>query len=702
MPMKPKSSESKQDFLARCIKDGNELRACVASWNTERLEDQIDEHKITMAAAGLVALADAGPDADKPARFAILAYTGKVIDRGWWNPLVIDMSGITTQEKMPILRQHDHTRVVGLADTMSQDASGLYLEGSFSLVTMDGQEVLGLAREGFPWQASIGVEGRTIEEIKAGDMAEVNGREVSGPIDIWRESLVYETSFVPFGADDNTAAVAMSAAQPKTPHQEEQDMSKEKKDTMNPVPAEQAAAAAADDAIKRATEEAAQKAAEEAAQQECERGLEIRTCVQTAGLDATLADTLIKERVSLADAKSRVLDELSKKNKPAPKSHSMEMGEADRDKRHAAVVDGLCARFGMRPAEGEKFAAGHEAFMGVGLRQIGAQLLAAAGRHDAYGMSPTQLARAIIQDAKAAALAGGHSTSDFPEIFRDVSNKRLLNAYNEAQATWRPIVREVTVNDYKTIYGISLGELPVTELVTESGEYKEASLSEKRESYAVKKYGKLISITEEMIVNDDLRAFDRLPGMLGAAARRKESDLVWALFLSNPTMNEDDTALFHSNHSNLAGTGAAITSASLSAGRAAMRKQKGVDARTTLDLIANYLLIPVALETDAEVLLRSVALPEATYSAGVYNPWTDRLTPIAEPRLDAADANAWYLAASPSQIDTIEVARLAGMAGPEVSQDVEFRRDAITYKVKHTFGCGVMDYRGFYKNAGPS
>jgi hypothetical protein len=36
------------------------------------------------------------------------------------------------------------------------------------------------------------------------------------------------------------------------------------------------------------------------------------------------------------------------------------------------------------------------------------------------------------------------------------------------------------------------------------------------------------------------------------------------------------------------------------------------------------------------------------------------LSPIAEPRLDAASETAWYLAASPSQIDTIEYAYLKG------------------------------------------
>ena len=39
------------------------------------------------------------------------------------------------------------------------------------------------------------------------------------------------------------------------------------------------------------------------------------------------------------------------------------------------------------------------------------------------------------------------------------------------------------------------------------------------------------------------------------------------------------------------------------------------------------------------------------------------MTPISEPRLDTASATAWYLAANPAQIDTIEYAYLEGQQG---------------------------------------
>jgi hypothetical protein len=203
-----------------------------------------------------------------------------------------------------------------------------------------------------------------------------------------------------------------------------------------------------------------------------------------------------------------------------------------------------------------------------------------------------------------------------------------------------------------------------------------------------------------MIINDDLRAFMRIPQLFGAAARRMEADIVYSLLLANPTMNEDSKTLFHADHKNLEGTDkGVVTTDRLSAARKSMRQQKGLNG-SYLDLQPAFLLTPTAQETDAEVILRSTALPDADKSSGVYNPWANRLTPIAEPRLDANSEKAWYLVADPAQVDTIEVAYLDGNEQPYLDENELFERDAIGYKVRHDFGAGVMEFRSFFKNPG--
>jgi hypothetical protein len=76
------------------------------------------------------------------------------------------------------------------------------------------------------------------------------------------------------------------------------------------------------------------------------------------------------------------------------------------------------------------------------------------------------------------------------------------------------------------------------------------------------------------------------------------------------------------------------------------------------------------------------------------------LTPIAEPRLDAASDKAWYLIANPNQIDTIEYAYLEGQQGAYIESRNGFDVDGVEIKARLDFGAKAIDWRGLYKNSG--
>ena len=434
-------------------------------------------------------------------------------------------------------------------------------------------------------------------------------------------------------------------------------------------------------------------AAQRAATEERQRSAEIRKSCMLAGMADEFAQGLIDGGKSVEQARADIFAEMEKTNKPLGAGR-IAMGETDKEKFRSAVVDGLSFRCNFRA---EKPAVGHETFRAASIEFIARQCLERMGVNHYAFSTRDQVAREILRRS---GQGGGFTTYDFTSIFLDVSNKTLHKAYLDGPATWRPLVNVVGASDFKTMYGVSLSEAPSLDLVGENGEYKQGAMSDNQESYSVASYGKLIYLTRQMIVNDDMRAFTRLPQLMGSAARRKESDLVWAKLTSNPTMN-DSVALFHTAiHGNLASSGAAVSSTTLSAGRKAMRTQKGSGGQAYLDLQPAFLAHPVAIETSVEILLRSAALPDDDKSSGVYNPWGGKLTPVSDPRLDANSETAWYLIADPSQIDTIEVAYLDGNEMPYTEEQIMFERDAVGYKIRHDVGVGVMDYRGFYKNAG--
>jgi hypothetical protein len=228
------------------------------------------------------------------------------------------------------------------------------------------------------------------------------------------------------------------------------------------------------------------------------------------------------------------------------------------------------------------------------------------------------------------------------------------------------------------------------------GEYKFGSFNEDSTSYRVFKYGKAVGLSWELLVNDRLGAFLRLQPALGQAARRKEADLVYALFAENsgagPTM-QDGTPLFDAAHKNITAA-AALDVAGLGAARLLMRRQTALDGGH-LGLTPRYLIVPPEMEGAAEVLLATTTRAIAAGTESDPQSWIRSLQPVVEPRLGA---NAFYLACSATQIDTMVLGLLdENMNGPVIEDEKEFIVDAYKMKVRHVAGAKALDWRGLVK-----
>ncbi len=731
--VKPRKNEAKQDFLKRCCAQRMEegatetgaVSACAADWNASRLAAQDQSNHLVQSAPVLLLVADpaaAGQEA-KP-RFATLAYTGAVVDC-WDGRKVIDLKGMTlAKDKVPALLSHDREGIVGFVDQFQVDANGFHVSGSFSEVSEEGIETLGLAREGFPWQASVGIHMLERTQIAAGQEKMVNGKLVSGPAEIWTKSQVFEVSFCPFGADSNTAAIALSLGEIN--HQEDPRMNKKLRKILEGMglsaqATEQEAVAFLDqkmgmtpekaEALLSAGEGAAAlektppalakgkeqdddgKTAEAALAQGRKEGIILLEQGKALGLSDAVILEIGKKAQTAGDATSALFAAAAKKPENlALDAPTIEMGADERDKIRLAARDGLLLQLGHNI---EKAAPGSENFRGMSLSGL---LRFCMGRAGARGVE--YLNNAALYDRFLADTPQGHSSSDFPNILRDAINKHMLKAYLDQPSTWQPFCNITDATDFKTIYGVALSDMPSLDLIGENGEYKTAALSDSTQSYAVGTYGKMVPLSRKMIVNDDLRAFQRLPALFGAAASRKASDIVYGLITGNPNM-ADGVALFHANHGNLeAGSGlkGTIDKAKLASARAGMRLQKGPNG-AMLDINLRFILAPVAQQTDAEILLLSSTLSDSNRPAGIPNPFMG-VQPICDPRLDASSALSWYGVADPSQWDTIEVAYLNGNREPYIEERPTMSGDGMNWKVRFDFGAGLMSSAGFWKNPG--
>ena len=297
---------------------------------------------------------------------------------------------------------------------------------------------------------------------------------------------------------------------------------------------------------------------------------------------------------------------------------------------------------------------------------------------------------------------GIHSTSDFPNLLANVGNKVLRDAYKQNMQTFAPFVKRITVPDFKEQTRVQLGELTDFKKKNEAGEYEEATISESAEKYSIASYGRIIIFTREMIINDDLNAFARVPIQLGQKASKLESKLFWEIITGNPNMS-DGNALFSAAHANLAAGGdiGAISIATLSTARKAMMTQTGIDGEE-IDIFPRYLVVPVALLTTAQQFLAANIRSTSTKAADV-NPFAGGELgdmPIAERRLDKASTDAWYMFSSTDQVDIIEMATLEGESSPIIETAVSFETDGVKVKARYSVGAKALDWRGIYKNPG--
>jgi phage major head subunit gpT-like protein len=425
----------------------------------------------------------------------------------------------------------------------------------------------------------------------------------------------------------------------------------------------------------------------EAIEQERKRVAGIHNCVRKAGLSMDLASQMIEAGRSIADAHEIVLDELAKRDeqmKTESQTTSVEVGEdLDKANRKAGVVNSLMIK-GLGESKTRKMDDNTRRFMGMRLVDVARMCI---DSNDF--MTPRETFKRAL-----------HSTSDFPAILEDTINKSLRQEYAEAPQTFAPITRVVTANDFREISRTQLGDVSSLEEVGEGSEYKYGTVADAAEKYSVTKYGKVLALTYEAMVNDDLDAFTRLPQKLGRRARDLESDKIWAIITGNPAM-ADGFNLFSADHSNTQ-SAAAISIDTLAGMRAAMRLQRGLAPKageegSLINLMPSYLIVPAALETAGEKLISTNLLADAQ---GNINPFAGRLQLIVEPRLDAASQTAHFLAADTAQLDILELARLADEQGPVIETQDGFDVDGMKVKIRHVFGVKAIDYRGLQRNPG--
>jgi len=414
-----------------------------------------------------------------------------------------------------------------------------------------------------------------------------------------------------------------------------------------------------------------------------------RTDLNQAALQSLQDECLDDEDITVEAAGQKLLALLGKEATPTGGPRA-EPGSQDETKtyREGAVH----AVLNRKDPQGYKLDEKSKDFRGMTLVDLARDSVERAGFRT-RGMSRGEIAVKALQ-----------STSDFPYILEAVITKTLRAGYTNTPRTFVPWARQATLPDFKEVSRVQLSGAPDLKRVVEGAEYEFGALGDGAEKYRVQKYGRIVHITWETIVNDDLDALTRIPQLFGASAADLESDIVYGILNGNPAM-ADGKALFHADHGNLAGSGAALIDAvnpdpqvanPIAAMRTAMLLQKGLEGRY-ITVRPRYLLVPPELEEAALKVTNAAIVAARGNDANVVGP---TLSPIVEPRLHDGSQTAWYGAADPNTVDTVEYAYLEGHEGVFTETKAGFEVDGLAVKCRHVVGAKAIDHRGLYKNPG--
>jgi hypothetical protein len=163
--------------------------------------------------------------------------------------------------------------------------------------------------------------------------------------------------------------------------------------------------------------------------------------------------------------------------------------------------------------------------------------------------------------------------------------------------------------------------------------------------------------------------------------------------LANPSLVETGRAVWNATDKTLAGTAAAISTASLSLGRAAIRKQTRFGSTEPLEIAPTILLVGPDKETEAAQVLTQIVATQASNVAV----FAGRLEVVITAKITG---NAWFLFCPSDALPCFEWGLLSGYTAPRMRMDEPFGTQGVSYSLEHDFGCGAIDYRGTYQNAG--
>ena len=698
----------------------------------------------------------------------VTAYTGDLLQLpNFPYPAVINTAGVRAMngEQLPFLRDHAVRRPVGHGKP-EINVANLTHNGRLSLANKDRDEVLQANGEGFKWQASVGGRipniRKNTQTIKEGQRVAVNGRTFAGPIVVINAFLWKETSLTAVGADEGVASASIAASHERVIPMNEFEKWLEDQgidsatltaSQVSNLKAAWSALQADDDDDDNSGVAANAGGGRQAAV------IDTEAIVQAATRAAMTAATEQSRRGRRIDNLFASYTETSLTQEQVDELRAnVENGEITEDRAHLQLIQAMRSRGGTSnvggsngggrgPDRNMQIVASLGLKAGLTEEQTHEMLVEASATDDQAEAAITRgrnkfgiksLIRAVCQqeghhvdevddDAIACALnasrrdlseirasSSGFSTVSVAGILSRLANKSMLAAYGEADngGVALRIASTTSTNDFKKFSRYRMTEAGVMDLVPATGEIPHGELSEEAYENQVKTYGKMFSLSRQMMRNDDLDAFLQIPRMLGRQGRHSLEQIVITTLVDAPTGTT--TGFFRSAPNDgqsanyLAGAGTALGMDSLELAYELFLNQ--VDSGGKPIMIDPEFL----LTTNADIIMGRKLFTDTQYRLGsdaaanelINNQWQGMFNPVKSSylhRLGASPSSTqWYLGANPTlDVSAIQVAFLDGQQTPMISSaETTFNTLGMQMRGIFDFGVALQDPRAMVKVQG--
>lgn len=681
------------------------------------------------------------------ARFEMRAYSGgKLYVKGFEHPVVVDLSAAEVKGQdgvIPITLDHEETQRVGHSDSIMITSTGIDIQVSASAETPWRDEVVASARNGFKWQASI--EGRVLgrQNVKAGERVTVNGRTFEGPVIVARPFVLRATSFVSSGGDEDNV-VRLAASNDRGDRRMDKHFKKwlESKgfdvelvaanetqrdflqamwqqEDPNETPTESGDKETADGGgegtegestnagrtIKASSDHVT--AMRERAAAEVERQAAIdKLCA--GGLNDLKAKA-IREGWTSEKTELEVLRASREQSTPA-----IHMTDASRVKSGDVLEASLLRSIGEKPEKmgyTEKTLEASDKLRNYGLHAFLHDVIRASGSYYTPGVYDSEFIKAAFRADNTLKANEGFSTISLTGVLSNVANKMLLSAYNAVNGVRRDICKTRSVADFKQVSSYRVTGNGLLLKLGPDGEIKHAEMSEDTYTNQVDTYARMMALTRQMIINDDLGAFAQIPASFGRLSALTEEK---AVFTELCDMINDANFFTSGNGNRQGGATTALGIDSLTTAEKLMDELLDSEGNPIL-VTGSILLVPPALKVYAGQLMREMTViatgmpTSAAAQKPASNPHAGKYVPKSSPyfgtkhSITGSSDTHWIILADPNDIAILEFAELRGQSGPIIeSAETDFNTLGMQWRAYRDFGVARQDPNGGVLSTGVS